>query len=285
MKKHIYETLIIIVGNFILALGICAFITPVGLITGGASGIGIAVKSLTGINISYTVYAINIVMFVVGYFYFGKKFAAGTLLSTFLYPTFLAILERVPALSTITSDALLSTLYAGLCIGLGLGLFLRVGASTGGMDIPPLIVNKKTGFSVAWLINIFDCAILLFQVIFCPITIEQVLYGITVVIITTIVMDQVMMLGETKVQVTVISPKWQEIRKIVFEDINRGCTLLNVTTGYHQKNQYAVMAVVSKRELHLLNDMILAIDPTAFIISNATHSVRGRGFTLPPIDL
>ena len=267
MKKHIYETLIIIVGNFILALGICAFITPVGLITGGASGIGIAVKSLTGINISYTVYAINIVMFVVGYFYFGKKFAAGTLLSTFLYPTFLAILERVPALSTITSDALLSTLYAGLCIGLGLGLVLRVGASTGGMDIPPLIVNKKTGFSVAWLINIFDCAILLFQVIFCPITIEQVLYGITVVIITTIVMDQVMMLGETKVQVTVISPK------------------LNVTTGYHQKNQYAVMAVVSKRELHLLNDMILAIDPTAFIISNATHSVRGRGFTLPPIDL
>ena len=82
-------------------------------------------------------------MFVVGYFYFGKKFAAGTLLSTFLYPTFLAILERVPALSTITSDALLSTLYAGLCIGLGLGLVLRVGASTGGMDIPPLIVNKK----------------------------------------------------------------------------------------------------------------------------------------------
>ena len=155
MKKHFYETLIIIVGNFILALGICAFITPVGLITGGASGIGIAVKSLTGINISYTVYAINIVMFVVGYFYFGKKFAAGTLLSTFLYPTFLAILERVPALSTITSDALLSTLYAGLCIGLGLGLVLRVGASTGGMDIPPLIVNKKTGFSVAWLINIF----------------------------------------------------------------------------------------------------------------------------------
>ena len=71
--------------------------------------------------------------------------------------------------------------------------------------------------------------------IFCPITIEQVLYGITVVIITTIVMDQVMMLGETKVQVTVISPKWQEIRKIVFEDINRGCTLLNVTNWISSK--------------------------------------------------
>lgn len=285
MKKRIYETIIIIIGNFILALGICAFITPAGLITGGASGIGIAVKSLTGINISYTVYAINMIMFIIGYFYFGKKFAIGTLLSTFLYPTFLVILERIPQLATITSDSLLSTLYAGLCIGFGLGLVLRVGASTGGMDIPPLIVNKKTGYSIAWLINIFDCVILLFQVIFCPITIEQVLYGITVVIITTIVMDKVIMLGETKVQVTVISPKWQEIRNIVFDDINRGCTLLNVTTGYYQKNQFAVMAVVSKRELHLLNEIILDIDPTAFIISNETHSVKGRGFTLPSIDL
>ncbi|MFQ8706713.1 MAG: YitT family protein [Thomasclavelia sp.] len=285
MKKRIYETIIIIIGNFILAIGICAFITPVGLITGGASGIGIAVKSLTDINISYTVYAINIIMFIVGYFYFGKKFAIGTLLSTLLYPTFLAVLEKIPQLANITDDALLSTLYAGLCIGLGLGLVLRVGASTGGMDIPPLIVNKKTGISIAWLINIFDCVILLFQVIFCPITIEQVLYGITVIIITTIVMDKVIMLGETKVQVTIISPKWQEIRKIVFDDINRGCTLLNVTTGYYQKNQFAVMSVVSKRELHLLNEMILDIDPTAFIISNETHSVKGRGFTLPSIDL
>ncbi|WP_304960494.1 YitT family protein [Thomasclavelia cocleata] len=285
MKKRIYETIIIIIGNFILALGLCAFITPVGLITGGASGIGIAIKSLMNINISYTVYAINIIMFIIGYFYFGKKFATGTLLSTFLYPTFLAVLEKVPQLQNITNDVLLSTLYAGLCIGLGLGLVLRVGASTGGMDIPPLIINKKTGISIAWLINIFDCIILVFQVVFCPIIIEQVLYGITVVIITTIVMDKVIMLGETKVQVTIISPKWQEIRKIVFDDINRGCTLLNVTTGYYQKNQFAVMSVVSKRELHLLNEMILNIDPTAFIISNETHSVKGRGFTLPSIDL
>lgn len=285
MKKRVYETIIIIIGNLILAFGLCAFVTPVGLISGGASGIGIAVKSITGINISYTVYVINFIMFVIGFIFLGKKFAFGTLLSTFLYPTFIALFERIPQLANITNDILLSALYGGLCIGLGLGLVLRVGASTGGMDIPPLLVNKKTGISVAWLINIFDCGILLLQVIFCPITIEAVLYGITVVIITTIVVDKVIILGETKIQVLVISPKWQEIRKIIFDDINRGCTLLNVTTGYYQDKQLAVMAVVSKRELHLLNDMILEIDPTAFIISNETHSVKGRGFTLPSVEL
>ena len=285
MKKRVYETIMIIIGNLILAFGLCAFVTPVGLISGGASGIGIAVKSITGINISYTVYVINFIMVVIGFIFLGKKFAFGTLLSTFLYPTFIALFERIPQLANITNDILLSALYGGLCIGLGLGLVLRVGASTGGMDIPPLLVNKKTGISVAWLINIFDCGILLLQVIFCPITIEAVLYGITVVIITTIVVDKVIILGETKIQVLVISPKWQEIRKIIFDDINRGCTLLNVTTGYYQDKQLAVMAVVSKRELHLLNDMILEIDPTAFIISNETHSVKGRGFTLPSVEL
>lgn len=285
MKKRVYETIMIIIGNLILAFGLCAFVTPVGLISGGASGIGIAVKSITGINISYTVYVINFIMFVIGFIFLGKKFAFGTLLSTFLYPTFIALFERIPQLANITNDILLSALYGGLCIGLGLGLVLRVGASTGGMDIPPLLMNKKTGISVAWLINIFDCGILLLQVIFCPITIEAVLYGITVVIITTIVVDKVIILGETKIQVLVISPKWQEIRKIIFDDINRGCTLLNVTTGYYQDKQLAVMAVVSKRELHLLNDMILEIDPTAFIISNETHSVKGRGFTLPSVEL
>ena len=285
MKKSVYETIIIVIGNLILAFGLCAFVTPVGLISGGASGIGIAVKSITGINISYTVYVINFIMFVIGFIFLGKKFAYGTLLSTFLYPTFIALFERIPQLTNITNDILLSALYGGLCIGLGLGLVLRVGASTGGMGIPPLLVNKKTGISVAWLINIFDCGILLLQVIFCPITIEAVLYGITVVIITTIVVDKVIILGETKIQVLVISPKWQEIRRIIFDDINRGCTLLNVTTGYYQDKQLAVMAVVSKRELHLLNDMILEIDPTAFIISNETHSVKGRGFTLPSVEL
>lgn len=285
MKKILNQTIAIIIGNFILALGICAFITPAGLITGGASGIGIAIKAITGLNLSYTVYAINIIMFIVGYFYLGKKFAYGTLLSTLIYPTFLAILEGYEPLSHITNDILLSSLYAGLCIGIGSGLVFRVGGSTGGMDIPPMVLNKKTGMSLAWLINIFDCLVLLIQVIVCPITIEAILYGVAVVIVTTIVIDQMMMLGETKVQVTVISPKWKEIRQIVFENINRGCTLLNITTGYQQKNQYAVMAVVSKRELHLLNEMILEIDPTAFIINNITHSVKGRGFTLPSIDL
>lgn len=281
--KHIVNMIVILAGNCILAFGICAFITPSGIIIGGSSGVGILIKKLTGIPISYVVYAMNISMFILGYKILGKTFALGTLVSTIFFPTFLAVFERIPALQTITQDMLLASIYAGIMTGAGLGLVIRVGACTGGCDIPPLIVSKYTGISSTTLINSLDCIILALQIPFS--NIEQILYGILVVIITALVMDQMIMLGESKIQVIVISPKWNEIRDILFNEIDRGCTLLNIKTGYKQEDMYAVLAVVSKRELHRFTNAILNIDETAFIISNQTHNVKGRGFTLPNIDL
>ena len=145
--KKIIEIIIIVIGNAILAFGICGFITPHGIIVGGASGIGLIVKQITGIPLSLVVYAINIIMFIIGYFYLGKAFAAKTLLSTLIFPTFLTLFENMPSVTHLTSDLLLSSVYAGIFVGGGLGLVLRLGASTGGMDIPPLVLNKKTGIS------------------------------------------------------------------------------------------------------------------------------------------
>ena len=94
--KKFLEIAIIIIGNAILAFGICAFITPHGIIVGGASGLGLIVKQITGIPLSLVVYAINIVMFIIGYFCLGKDFAAKTLLSTIIFPTFLTVFENTP---------------------------------------------------------------------------------------------------------------------------------------------------------------------------------------------
>jgi Uncharacterized conserved protein len=282
-KQNIKETGIIIFGNFILALGITAFIIPSGVIVGGGTGIGLIVQYFTGIDVSITVSVINIAMFVLGFYVLGKKFAAKTGLSTIVFPIFLATLGQMSVMQSLTNDILLANIYAGLLIGAGMGLILRQGASTGGMDVPPLIINKKTKIPITLLINGIDLIILLGQAFFS--TTEQVLYGFIVVIITTIVMDKMMLLGESKVQVTIISPKYEEIRDVVFNKIERGCTLMDITTGYTMEKQYAVMTVASKRELHILNESVLSIDPTAFIISNVTHSVNGRGFTLPSIDI
>ena len=253
--KKCLEIAVIVIGNAILAFGICAFITPHGIIVGGASGLGLIVKQITGIPLSLVVYVINIIMFIAGYFFLGKSFAAKTLLSTIIFPTFLTIFENTPGVTHLTNDLLLSSVYAGIFVGGGLGLVLRIGASTGGMDIPPLVLNKKTGIST------------------------------TVVLITALVMDKMILLGESKIQVLVISPKWNEIQSMLYDQIDRGCTLMNITTGYKKQDMYAVMSVVSRRELVTLTNEILKIDEAAFIITNETHNVRGRGFTLPNIDL
>lgn len=280
--KLLKKTITMILGNFLLALGICAFILPLGIITGGGTGIGLIIKHFANIEVSTTIFVINIIMFIIGYIVLGKEFSLGTIVSSILFPTFVSILEKVEMFNYLTEDVLLSSIYAGICIGVGMGLVLREGASTGGLDIPPLILNKYTGISIGVFINVVDGIILLGQIFFS--SIEQTLYGILVVVISATIIDKLMLLGSTQVQVTIISKEYDSIKNIVFDKIGRGCTFLNITTGYEQINQQAVMVVVSKRQLHILNELILDIDPIAFIISNETHSVKGRGFSLPSVD-
>lgn len=282
-KKYILDILINILGNVIFAFGVCAFMTPRGIIMGGATGIAIALSRLTNIKLYILIYILNIFFFILGTYFLGKKFALGTLFSTMLYPMLIGIFQTIPWIANITNNDLLATIYGGVFIGLGVGLVFRTGSSTGGMDVPPLIINKKTGISIGILVTIFDIMILTSQLSYS--SVEQILYGILAVVVSTTVLDKVMILGERKIQVLIISPKSDEIREVVFNKIDRGCTFLNVTTGFKKENQHAVLTIVSAREQFQLNTLVTEIDPTAFIISSDVHSVHGRGFTLPNIDL
>ena len=283
MRKLIIHTIVVLVGNALLALGYAAFAIPTNLIVGGATGLALCVEHFTSIDYALIVFVINMMMLVVGYFALGRTFVLGTLLSSFAFPMFLGIFENLPVLQNVSDDVLLCTIWAGIFVGLGLGIVFRIGYSTGGMDVPPIILAKKTHISVAAWINIFDSAILLTQVLFT--NLEGILYGLIVVFISNYVLDQIIVFGEKNLQVFVISEKHEEISQAIFDTINRGCTFVNVKTGYFHHNQLAVLCVLNNREYAKLNEVVLNIDPTAFIISNEIHSVKGRGFTLPNIDL
>ena len=283
MKKLISHTVLVLLGNALLAIGYAAFAIPTNLIVGGATGMALVIEHITSIDYALIVFVINMLMLVIGYYVLGKAFAIGTLLSSFAFPAFLSLFENMPILQNISDDILLCTVWAGIFVGLGLGIVFRIGYSTGGMDVPPIILAKKTHISVAAWINIFDSFILLAQVLFTDL--EGILYGLLVVFITNFVLDQVIVFGEKNLQVFVISAKHEEISQAIFDGINRGCTFVNVKTGYFHHNQLAVLCVLNNREYAKLNELVLDIDPTAFIISNEIHSVKGRGFTLPNIDL
>ena len=256
--------LFIILGNLIFALGIATFVIPNGLIMGGSTGLALSVQHFLGIDITITVAIINIVTFLAGLFILGKKFAATTLISTFIFPFFLNYFKDIEKLKHITSDTLLSAIFAALLVGTGVGIVLRVGASTGGLDIPAIILNKKRGVPIAIVLYAIDISILLSQMIFS--NIEQILYGIIIVLITTMVINKVIVYGKNDFMVTIISEKYLEISENIHNKIDRGTTFIDIQTGYKKNNQQAVMSVISKRELHSLNKLVQEIDPKAFII-------------------
>ena len=243
---------LILLGNTIYSFGIVAFILSSGLITGGTAGIGLIFFHQFGLPISTFISLFNIVVFILGAVVLGKAFALTTLISSFYYPFILSIFENIPALQQITNDRVICTIYAGLLIGLGIGLVLRAGASTGGVDIPVLILNKKFGLPVSATLYVVDVCILLGQMIFADK--EQVLYGICLVFIYTIVLDKVLMIGKSHVQVKIISQYSNEIKDMILHQLDRGVTLLHGQTGHLEQECDVVLTVISNRELPRLND-------------------------------
>jgi len=278
-EKLDWKSLIwILAGNTCYALAVTMFVLPNGLITGGTTGLALFFYNQLGVPVQVVVSIFNVVMFALGALVLGKKFAFTTIISTFYYPFILSVLQGIPALASPTEDKLLAVIFSGLMIGAGIGAVLRVGASTGGMDIPPLVLNKKMGIPVSLSMNVLDVGVLLLQMAFSDR--EGVLHGILLVLIYTTVLNRVLLMGNARMQVKIMSDKYLEINEAISSELDRGVTLMKSQTGYLKKNGYMVLTVVSNRELVRLNQLIQNLDPKAFIVINQVNEVRGRGFTL-----
>lgn len=274
MKKIIT----VLAGNTLYALAVSLFILPNGLITGGTTGLALVAQYKLGIPIAAFVGVFNVVMFVAGAAVLGKALAFTTIISTFYYPFILGVFEGLFGSSPLTGDTMLATVFAGLLIGAGIGMVIRAGASTGGMDIPPLILNKKFRLPVSMTMSVFDCLILLTQMVFAGK--EKILYGILLVLLYTMVLDKVLMIGQNQMQVKIISEQCEIISEAIQNRMDRGTTLLLIEGGHLRKASYAVLTVVSGRELSKLNELVMGLDSNAFMIINQVSEVRGRGFTL-----
>lgn len=275
--KHVLETLVVVAGNCIYAFGITMFIMPGGLITGGTTGIGLFVNDMTGFPVTTFVLIFNLAMFLIGFLAFGWKFAANTIVSTLSYPIALSVISECLQGYYFTQDMILCTVFGGICIGVAIGIVMRAGASTGGMDIPPLVLNKYFKIPVSSSIYVFDMLILLLQAFHS--TGEQVLYGILLVIVYSAVLDKCLMAGTAKMQIKVVSSKIEEIREAILTDIDRGVTMLNSETGYMKHETQVLLSVVSMRELARTEKLIHEVDEHAFVIINRVTDVSGRGFS------
>lgn len=268
----------VILGNTIYAAGIAAFVLPTGLITGGTTGLGLIANHYFGVPIELFAAVFNVIMFILAILVLGKAFALTSLISTFYFPVILGVFQKVEWLQNLTDDLMLCTIFSAITIGVGIGMVIKAGASTGGMDIPPLILNKKIGLPVSVGLYVFDFSILIGQMLFRDT--EKSLYGILLVIIYTVLVDRVLLMGKTQMQIKIVSDKYEEINDMIHQKLDRGTTLYKTETGYLHKDGFAVMTVVSNRELPKLNQLVMEIDSKAFMVISQVSEVKGRGFTL-----
>lgn len=282
IKQNLKLLLSVIVGNTLLAFSICALVVPNNIMLGGSTGIALAIQHFLPVRLSVISAVINVGLFLLGWACLGWKFAATSLLSTIIYPIILAVFEELPLDTLFHEDKIFCALFCGVIMGLGVGLVVRVGGSTGGMDIPPCIVYKFTGIPVGTSLMVFDTLIVLLQV-FIQGT-EGILCSILVVAIVSATINRTIVSGDKKIQIIIISAKSQQIRDVILHKVNCGASMLNMETGYEGTPQQAILSVVYASKYPEIRNEALLIDKHAFIVASDVTNVNGRGYTLSRTD-
>ena len=276
-NKKMISLALVLLGNVIYALTVKLFLLPSSLISCGTTGMALVVNHFTGIPVSGFIFVFNMVMLLFGWWILGRQFAMTTVLSSLFYPIALEVLNRTLGDVRITEDILLNTLFSGLGLGLSLGMVTRAGASTGGMDIPPLVLKRLFHIPVSVSLWTFDFCIMLSQMMFHKA--EDLLYGILLLMTISFALNKMLLLGTSRTEVKIVSQRAQEIRDAILSKVDRGVTMLHGEGGYLHKQTEIILSVVSNHELPKIEQLARSIDPDCFMIVTRVTEVWGRGFT------
>ncbi len=276
-KNRIISLLLVLVGNICYVCTVKLFVLPQSLISCGTTGLGLVVNHLTGLPLTTFIFVFNVVMLGLGWWVFGTKFAMTTIFSSLFYPVALEGLNQLLGDVVVTENQLLNVVFAGMGLGGSLGLVVRGGASTGGMDIPPLMLQKFFHIPVSASLWVFDFCIMLSQMAFHPV--EDLLYGVIQLMLISAVLSKVLMFGTSRTEVKIVSEEHQKIRHAILSQVDRGCTLLHGEGGYLGRQTEVILSVVSNHELPKIERLARSIDPNCFIIISQVTEVWGRGFT------
>ena len=278
MKGKLLRIGTIILGNVFVAFAVSTLVLENQLISGGVTGLGIVTNHYTGINISLIVGIINVLLFLLGLFFIGKKFALSTLISTFAFPVLLEFFNTNAIFHNYCQDTLLAVVLAGCLVGIGVGLMIRSDASSGGMDIIAIILNRKLGIPVFIMVNVFYFIILCMQATFSNPT--KILYSIVLVFVTSFMLNKTLTKGSKMVQLVVISDCHEMIKKMIIEEADAGVTSLYSQKGFNETDTKTLLTIIPPVKLTKIKEQIKLIDPVAFMVVATVDEVSGRGYTL-----
>lgn len=275
--KTVIDLVQLVLGNAMSAFAMACFALPYDMVVAGVTGIGRSANHFFGFGVTPTVYVINISLFLLGFILLGKRFAMTIAVGTFLFPFFLGVFQNIDVLQHLVEDPLMAAICAGILDGVGIGMVIRMGGSTGGIDVPPIILNRKLGWKVAPVMSALDVGIFIIQI---PITSTNgIILGIFYTLIYSVVMNQILVMNQGGVQTMIFSKKLSRTINEKLLELGYGTTIFPAKGGYIQEDFDVINCVISSRNLNRVKRAVLNIDPTAFISISNVSEVNGNGFT------
>lgn len=277
-KSWIKSVFLILIGTFIMSVGIVYFIAPYKLVPGGVYGISIVLHHLFGFPIGLTALLLDIPLTLLGIKILGPRFGWKTVLGFISLALFVDVLAYFQGnIPLVEDDVLLSAIFGGVLLGLGLGLVFKSKASSGGTDIVAMIFGKYTRLPLGQLIIYIDSVVVLIGLIaFNDWTIP--LYSWIVIYITGRVVDLILEGTTYEKSLFIISDRYKEIKSKIIIDLKRSGTLISGSGLYSDQNKQMIFTVVSRRELAILKEYISEIDPNAFVAVMNSSEILGNGF-------
>ena len=277
-KKWFIDYTLIIVGSFILAAGFVLFITPYKIVPGGVYGVSIVLHYVLGTPVGLMALAFDIPLTIIGIKILGPRFGMKTVVAFVLTAFFNDGLTYLYGYEPLVhGDALLSSIFGGLFLGVGLGLIFKSKATSGGSDIIAMIISKFTHLPVGQLMILVDSTIVLLGLIVFK-DWKIPLYSLIVIFITGKVLDTILEGMNYDKVLFIISDKFDEIGEKIIHDLNRGGTFINGKGMYNQQEKQIIFTVVNRREVTILQEYIRRVDPHAFVTVLNSNEILGEGF-------
>lgn len=279
MKDTIVNIILICLGNFLLAVSVACFLVPNDILSGGVAGLAVALLPIIpSLNTTLFITIVTILLFIIGTILLGRGFFIKTLISTITYPIFLNILTVFMEGKMFTDNIIIASIYTGLFMGLGVGIVFRTGSSTGGMDIPALLMEKYLHVPLHIAVLIIDAITVILGI--ATYSVNAALIGLISVYVSSVMIDYAVSFGGQKTKsVMIISNHYEEMMKRIDVELERGMTLLHAEGGYRREDIEVLLCVVDNKQYPKLNMIVKEIDPHAFLIVQDAHEIHGNGFT------
>lgn len=264
----------IVLGCIIGGAAYPMFLVPNNIAPGGLTGVATVLNYLMDVPVGLTSMLMNIPLFIIGYKAMGRVFVVRSFIATVLFSAAIDLIH-VPA---VTTDPLLGTLYGGVLLGIGLGLILRGGATTGGTDMVARMVHKRLPFiSVGMFLLLIDCAVVVLAGI-C-VGLNEGLYAMISIAVSSKLIDVVMAgLSQTRA-CYIITSATDAVTQRIMKEMDRGVTHLMAKGAYSGKERPVVLCVLSSQEVARLKDIVREEDERAFMFVTGAHEALGEGFS------